>query len=48
MIRKRRRGYKQYEARLIQLLRRRFKKANLKVDDHLKVGKLPLEIEWMH
>jgi hypothetical protein len=43
--RKRRRGYKQYEARLIQLLRRRFKKANLKVDDHLKVGKLPLEID---
>jgi len=45
--RKRRRSYKQYEARLIQLLRRRFKKANLKVDDHLKVGKLPLEIDLL-
>ncbi len=44
MVRKRR-GYKQYEARLIQLLRWRFEKAKLKVDDHLKVGKLPLEID---
>jgi hypothetical protein len=43
--RKRRRGYKQYEARLIQLLRWRFQKAALKADDHLKVGKLPLEID---
>ena len=45
MTMKRRRGYKQYEARLIQLLRWLFKKANLKVDDHLKIGKLPLEID---
>ncbi len=44
MVRKRP-GYKQYEARLIQLLRWRFEKAKLKVDDHLKVGKLPLEID---
>lgn len=40
-----RRGYKQYEARLIQLLKWRFEKAKLKVDGHLKVGKLPLEID---
>ena len=45
MVKKRRRGYKQYEARLIQLLKRRFKKANRKADDHLKVDKLPLEID---
>jgi len=45
MVRKRRRGYKQYEARLIQLLRWLFKKANLNVDDHLKIGRLPLEID---
>jgi hypothetical protein len=44
MVRKRR-GYNQYEARLIQLLRWRFEKAKLKVQDHLKVGKLPLEID---
>jgi hypothetical protein len=44
MVRKRR-GYKQYEACLIQLLRWRFEKAKLNVEDHLKVGKLPLEID---
>jgi len=36
---------KQYEARLIQLLRRRFEQAKFKVEDHLKVGELPLEID---
>jgi hypothetical protein len=35
----------QFEARLIQLLRWRFEKSNLRVFDHLKVGKLPLEID---
>jgi len=33
--------YKHYEARLIQLLRWRFEKANFKVEDHHKVGALP-------
>ncbi len=42
---RRKRRYRPYEARLIQLLRRRFEAANWKVDDHLKVGKLPLEID---
>lgn len=37
----------QYEARLIQLLRQRFEKARLKVLAHLKVGKLPLEIDMI-
>lgn len=37
--------YKHYEARLIQLLRWRFEKANFKVEDHHKVGVLPLEID---
>ncbi len=36
---------KQFEARLIQLLKRRFEKSKLKVFDHVKVGKLPLEID---
>jgi len=45
MTRKRRRSHKQYEARLIQLLRWLFKRANLKIEDHLKIGKLPLEID---
>jgi hypothetical protein len=44
MVRKRR-GNKQYEARLIQLLKQRFEKAKFKVEDHFKVGKLPLEID---
>ncbi len=37
----------EYEARLIQLLKRRFEQARLKVQDHLKVGKLPLEIDML-
>jgi hypothetical protein len=37
--------HKQFEARLIQLLRWRFEKSNLDVKDHLKVGDLPLEID---
>ncbi len=37
----------QYEARLIQLLKRRFEQARLKVQDHLKVGRLPLEIDML-
>jgi hypothetical protein len=45
MVKKRRRGYRQFEARLIQLLRWLFKRANLSVEDHLKIGKLPLEID---
>jgi len=40
-----RRGNKQFEARQIQLLRWRFEKARHEVDDHFKVGKLPLEID---
>ena len=43
----RRIGNKQYEARLIQLLRRRFEQAKLKVEDHLKVGKLPVEVDMI-
>ncbi len=38
---------KQYEARLIQLLRLRFEQAKFKVEDHLKVGELPLEIDMI-
>jgi hypothetical protein len=38
---------KQYEAWLIQLLRLRFEQANFKVEDHLKVGELPLEIDMI-
>ena len=45
MVKKRRRDYKQYEARLIQLLRRRFTRPDLKVEDRFKTGKLPLEID---
>ncbi len=37
----------QYEARLIQLLKRRFEQARLTVQDYLKVGKLPLEIDML-
>ncbi|NUO81583.1 hypothetical protein HUU05_16050 [candidate division KSB1 bacterium] len=37
----------QFEARLIQLLKRRFEQARLTVQDHLKVGKLPLEIDML-
>ncbi len=40
-------GKKQFEARMIQLLRRRFEAAKLKVEDHFKVGKLPLEIDLL-
>jgi hypothetical protein len=40
-----RQAYKQYEAGMIQLLRWRFEKSNLRVEDHLKVGELPLEID---
>ena len=36
---------KQFEARLIQLLKWRFEKSNLRVFDYQKVGKLPLEID---
>ncbi|GEM_PF-2117451 len=38
-------AHKQYEARLIQLLRRRFEQLKFKFEDHLKVGELPLEID---
>ncbi|MGH7601286.1 MAG: hypothetical protein ACREOI_33425, partial [bacterium] len=38
---------KQYETWLIQLLRLRFEQANFKVEDHLKVGELPLEIDMI-
>lgn len=38
---------KQYEAWLIQLLRLRFEQANFKVEDHLKVGELSLEIDMI-
>lgn len=38
-------NFKAYEARLIQLLRLRFEQANFKVEDHEKVGELPLEID---
>jgi len=38
---------KQYEAWLIQLLRQRFERANFKVEDHKKVGELPLEIDMI-
>jgi hypothetical protein len=38
-------AYKQHEAWMIQLLKRLFEKAKLKVDDRPKVGKLPLEID---
>ncbi len=38
-------AYKPFEARLIQLLRRRFEKSAFSVEDHLKVGDLPLEID---
>jgi len=38
---------KQHEAWLIQLLRRRFELANFKVEDHKKVGELPLEIDMI-
>jgi hypothetical protein len=44
-MRQERQAHKQYEARMIQLLRWRFEKSNLRVDDHLKVGDLPLEID---
>lgn len=40
-----RQEYKPFEARLIQLLRQRFEESNLKVEDHIKVGDLPLEID---
>jgi hypothetical protein len=40
-----RQSHKQFEARLIQLLRWRFEKSNLSVHDHLKVRELPLEID---
>lgn len=42
---KKRPSPKQFEARLIQLLRRLFEKLKLRVRDHLKVGELPLEID---
>jgi len=42
---RKRRGNKQFEARQLQLLRWRFEKAQHEVDDHFKVGKLPLEID---
>jgi arginyl-tRNA--protein-N-Asp/Glu arginylyltransferase len=42
---RKRRGNKQFEARQIQLLRWRFERARHEVDDHFKVGKLPLEID---
>jgi hypothetical protein len=44
-VKKKRPSPKQFEARLIQLLRRLFEKLNLRVKDHLKVGELPLEID---
>jgi len=44
-MKKKRPSPKQFEARLIQLLRRLFEKLNLRVKDHLKVGELPLEID---
>jgi len=37
----------QYEARLIQLLKGRFAKSNLGVDDYEKIGELPLEIDMV-
>ena len=40
-------GKKQFEARMIQLLTRRFEAANLLVKDHFKVGELPLEIDLL-
>jgi hypothetical protein len=45
MMRKVRPSHKQFEARLIQLLRQRFEKSAFRVFDHLKVGALPLEID---
>ena len=42
-----RQEYKPFEARLIQLLRQRFEESNLQVEDHLKVGDLPLEIDMV-
>jgi hypothetical protein len=38
---------KQHEAWLIQLLRRLFERAKFKVEDHKKVGALPLEIDMI-
>jgi hypothetical protein len=38
---------KQHEAWLIQLLRRLFERARFKVEDHKKVGELPLEIDMI-
>jgi hypothetical protein len=38
---------KQHEAWLIQLLRRLFERAKFKVEDHKKVGELPLEIDMI-
>lgn len=38
---------KQHEAWLIQLLRRLFEQAKFKVEDHKKVGELPLEIDMI-
>jgi hypothetical protein len=38
-------AHKQYEARLTQLLRRRFEPFKFKFEDHLKAGELPLEID---
>ncbi len=38
---------KQHEAWLIQLLRRLFERAKFKVEDHKKVGELPLEIDMV-
>jgi len=45
MINADRPAYKPYEARLIQLLDWRFKKSDFSVEDHYKVGDLPLEID---
>jgi len=42
MVNTERSSHKQFEARLIQLLRWRFEKSNFRVVDHLKVGDLPL------
>jgi len=44
-MKKKRPSPKQFEARLIQLLRRLFEKLSLRVKDYLKVGALPLEID---
>ncbi|MGH7595588.1 MAG: hypothetical protein ACREOI_04510 [bacterium] len=38
-------AYKQFEARMLQLLKWRFERANFRVDDHQKIGELPLEID---